>query len=562
MADSEDDVDSRTASVGASRPRSNPSSQRSDTTSRPAKKQRLGRGSDNRDVEDFVPRGAAFSAQSLEVDPEKTSSSGSSQTSSSDEESDAPGESTSANPNAGSTAPSISWNQGRKNAVRTTLGGHKVTQPATKQFNSVNGAFWRAGSASASEETDSSSDSDGSGASKSSRPDERNNAQSLPNGSQNARNDQNGKPIQGQQTTQDSDGTGTESDDVDSASELEDSDSVVSSEDAIMVNIGSEHKSGDSGVDARVQNARMEAEENQPTSSKEEAFQAFAQRYPAAPVALIDLTPSDLETQTIFVYWDQPRQSLDLQLPVGCIECLQKGHLADICPTKECTHCYKWNDHPSSLCPTWRRCQRCRERGHDAEQCSSRLRSSASEVPCDLCGSSQHVEAQCDSQWRFPMLESTSNTVEVSISCAHCVSGGHLIGDCPSLPKPLNTSLFSLNGIDPALVTNISGPPKLAAPPPLPNRGPRGPRRRGGRDPSPSSDSDGMPRRGGRRPPPPRGNPRGGIRFGNGINSGGSGGRSQPTKGPARGGSRPPNRGRGGSFARGKARGGRGARGK
>lgn len=607
MADSGDE-DSRTAAVGSSRSRSNPPPHSSDSTSRPAKKPRLDRTRDNRDVKDFVPRGATFSAQSLGVDPEETSSSGSSSDSGSDEEKSSLSiKPTVANSNVGSTAPAVSWNQGRKNPVRTTLGGRKAVQPAATQFNAVNDAFWRPRDASVSSEnrdgqgkaddvsseSDSDSDSedsdtsDNSEDSDDSESDDEKSVKSQPSTQQQAPSEHDRKTLLRKNATLDRASTDLEEGEVDSASELEDLESLGSGEDAIMLNIGTEQKLPDAGVDARVQTALADSD-GVKTSSKEEAFRAFAQKYPTAPVSLTDLTSSDLQTQAIFIYWDQKLETLDLQLPVGCTECLKIGHLADICPTKEvisphqalqsrspnlfqCEHCGKWDLHPSNSCPAWRRCQRCRERGHGEEQCSSTLKSSAAEVPCDLCGSPQHLESQCDYEWRFPMREPNSDVVKVAISCAHCISGSHLIGDCPSLPGPPSTSLFSLKGIDPSKIVNISGPPKAGNLPAPPTRAPRGPRARGGRDRSPSSDIDGMPTRGGRRPPPPgRGNSRGPIRFATRPPPSGHRGngkphsqasRPKPTNGPSRAG-RGASRGRGnrgqGTRGRGNGRGGRG----
>lgn len=236
-------------------------------------------------------------------------------------------------------------------------------------------------------------------------------------------------------------------------------------------------------------------------------------------------------------------------------------------------HCGAWNVHPGTLCPTRQRCARCRERGHTESQCSSRLKGSVSEVPCDLCGSQNHVETQCERQWRLPIPEPpTSTSIRVSVCCARCLSSSHLIGDCPSLSRPLSTSSFTLQGIDPNTIisTNIdyNGPP----PPPgraPPNRAPRGKNRRVGniRSPSPDSDENDMLPRGDRKPPPPprgrgRGAARGAIRFGNGArpNRGPDPPQGKlpprppsPRRGP------PPPRGGGGNGNRGRGR-GRGGR--
>ncbi|KAJ5569977.1 uncharacterized protein N7459_009407 [Penicillium hispanicum] len=530
MSDSGDEADSRTASVGIQRPRSTQSSNRGDSNSRPTKKQRRNRNRADRDANDFVPRGAAFSANALQVDPDETSTSDSASDSA---KSDAPVTSTAANPHAGSTAPAISWNQGRKSAVRTTLGKRKApvhtqeqgqalpeaNSAGAEQFKAVNGAYWRSRSASVSSAARS------------------NRAASVEEG------------------------------EVDSRSDSDDSESLDSeADDSILLNIGAKSGDGaddydpaslvlDHGPTNGHTNGVSQAKAPVPPSqlgSKEDAFRLFSQKYPTAPTTLVDLIEPDMGIQAKFLYWDRDINDIDLNLPIGCTECLQQGHLAEVCPTKEC---------PSAL------------------------KSSASEIPCDLCGSSEHVESQCDYQWKFPMREATAQEITVSISCARCVSSSHLIGDCPSLRQPLKTTSFSLKGIDPAHIINLNTQTKL--PPPPPTRAPSGKGRRGAPR-SPSSESEDMLPRRGRRPPPPapsRGKPRGGaIRFGNGFAANGRGGSDksrgkppnrgrmpppgnntrqrsispygQPRRGP------PPPRGGGGNRGRGGGRGGRARRGK
>jgi protein AIR1/2 len=332
MSDSGDEADSRTASFGAQRDRKNTPSSRAQSgdDSRPTKKRRRNRSRTASDLSDFVPKGASFSAIALEVDPDDTSSSGSDSESASDK-SEAPAETLPANPHAGSTAPAISWNQGRKTAVRTTLGKRKagsqapsqsISQPqpeaqpqsqpepqtmgstansevngtSAKQFKAVNGAYWRSRSASVSSEEDVSEEGE-----------------------------------------------------VNSGSESDDSELDSEADDSLMLNIGTK---GDGTDDYDPENLLMgngptnrqpngsgarhlrDATQVQ-TESKEEAFKRFSKKYPTAPVTLLDLQQDDMDIQAKFVYWDRDVNAIDLQLPVGCIECLRQGHMAEVCPTKE-----------------------------------------------------------------------------------------------------------------------------------------------------------------------------------------------------------------------------------
>lgn len=312
-----DEADSRTAAVGVQRNRGIDSGRNSqDGDSRPTKKLRRNRSRTDHNVNDFVPRGASFSANSLGVDHDETSSSGSSSPAGDDSDgSDAHGNPGSANPHAGSTAPAISWNQGRKNAVRTSLGKRKeAAGPAAKQFKAVNGAYWRSRSASVS-----------SGASEAAGKDE------------------------GEQSSE------LEEGEVDSRSDSGDSVSLNSAADnSIMLNIGSKNDSTaddydpesvildhpptnghTNGLSSGKLSTSLLDVQPVPTETKEEAFQRFSHKYPTAPTALVDLTRTDLETVAKYLHWDRHISELDLQLPVGCTECQGLGHLAEVCPTKE-----------------------------------------------------------------------------------------------------------------------------------------------------------------------------------------------------------------------------------
>jgi protein AIR1/2 len=147
----------------------------------------------------------------------------------------------------------------------------------------------------------------------------------------------------------------SEEGEINTASDSDDSQSLDSeADDSILLNIGTKHAqaadeydpesldlsqgltngringaSGGKGADSLLDIIPTAAE------SKEEAFQQFSRKYPTAPVTLVDLDKRDLEKQAMFLYWDRDIHTLDLQLPVGCIECFRQGHMADVCPTKE-----------------------------------------------------------------------------------------------------------------------------------------------------------------------------------------------------------------------------------
>lgn len=322
MSDSGDEADSRNASVGMQRARKKSASTRSshNSDSRPTKKQRRNQPAADRALEDFVPRGASFSEKPLEVDPDDTSSSGSGSDSESESDhSEASSKPTAINPHAGNTAPAVSWNQGRKNAVRTTLGKRKAQpEPSTTstQFKAVNGTYWRSRSGSASS----------------------------------AASDE-AKPAEG---SSNEDSTSEEGE-INSGSDSDDSESLDSeADDSIMLNIGTKHNQAADDYDPESLdlnhdhinghvNGTSDSKDaddlldviTTPVESKEEAFQRFSRRYPNAPAVLVDLDKKDFEKQAMFLYWDRDIHTLDLQLPIGCTECLRQGHMAEVCPTKE-----------------------------------------------------------------------------------------------------------------------------------------------------------------------------------------------------------------------------------
>ncbi|KAF9891967.1 hypothetical protein FE257_002930 [Aspergillus nanangensis] len=501
MPDSADDHDSRTATVGVtrnSRGNSNDASRPSsiDPVANPRKRQRKDRRS-SENSRDFVPQGASFSANPVDVDPDLTSSSGSSSEgdSDSDSHSDTSDEENKESPEANpDTARTANWNKGSKSTIRTTLGS-RTTKPEeskkSSQFDAINSKYWRSRS-----ESVSSADANAKG----------------------------GPQSHGESTEE---GEVSEGDDSTDSSQMElsgdsdDSSLDSDADDSILLNLGSRNhnqsqngvlspKEGDdydpealplSGASVNGQ-AINRTRDDSAVVSKEDAFRHFSQKYPTPPLTLADLNQTDMDLQAKSIFYDRNINDINLQLPVACAECLREGHMAEVCPFKECVHCGEWDKHQSSFCPQWRRCQRCRARGHDEQQCPSPLKSSASEIPCDLCGSRDHLELQCDYMWKLPRQDPTAAPVHVSISCAHCLSSHHLLGDCPSLSKRLVSSSWTLEGIDLNMVTNINSIPRGRA-----NGGPVGAQRgmkirgRAERYSAGSSDSEDMLARPDRRPP-------------------------------------------------------------
>lgn len=318
--------DSRTASVGLQRTRVQ------NQDSHPNKRQRRTRGnSANSDVRDFVPQGGSFSAKPLEVDQDDTSSSGS------DSDSGSNWSDASPNPYAGTTSQAVNWNQGNKRAIRTTLGGrgkvnnNKKPEPQPQpqrgpekesdaQFDAVNGAYWRSRSESVS-----------TGNGDNSKRDE---GQDMEEGEVNE-----DAPV------------------LDTSGDSDDSESLDSeADDSILLNLG-QKENGHVGTDENddydpemqpfegvvISNGTPGKQGEQigtaTDASKEDAIRIFTQRYPSPPAVMTDLVQEDKDFQTRFMYWTE---SKDPQIPISCTECMQEGHIAQVCPSKEvCISVYR-----------------------------------------------------------------------------------------------------------------------------------------------------------------------------------------------------------------------------
>ncbi|KAL2857928.1 hypothetical protein BJY01DRAFT_242006 [Aspergillus pseudoustus] len=599
MSDSSpDEQDSRIASLGAQRLRSsaNSSARSSRHTSRepPSKRQRRSRKTSTGDVQDFVPRGASFSANSLEVDPatspvkrsadnseednssssasESSSSSGSSESESDSDNSSEKEDATpsmSASAKAGS-APAPNWNRTGKSVIRTSLRGRQPQRASAsastefssvsvnkEQFDGANGKSSQGRSASVSSGSESKSEQ-GKGTS---ALEGKSNTQALSPEEGEVEEYKNASTTFNSIVSDDSDDSeslDSEADDsimlntigargedrdqngVISISDDDDDDDAYDPVDAMILGAAgsrtqSQNKNNaisisddDSADDYDPEALSINGDDYNPEAlpilhtpakkdiifsvqngtggtAKEDAFARFAQKYPAAPLILADLELEDLEIQARAIFYDRDINDIDLQLPITCIECLREGHLAEVCPTKECVHCGAWNKHQTAVCPQRRRCQRCRERGHDQKHCPSVLKSSAGEVPCDLCGSSEHLELDCDYLWKYPRPDTTAQPVLVSISCANCTSNAHLIGDCPTPTRPFTSTTFTLRGIEQEIITNINSviSPKRGGGPSVPSGRQQGMKIRGRADQarSPSPDSDDMMSRGGKKGP-------------------------------------------------------------
>jgi protein AIR1/2 len=168
-------------------------------------------------------------------------------------------------------------------------------------------------------------------------------------------------------------------------------------------------------------------------------------------IRLADLSADELEDQYKYCFYGMARDQIDINRPVICIECLQEGHMQSTCPEKYCSYNHG-QQHSKLQCPQYRRCTKCRERGHDALTCKSKLKQA---VVCDFCSSNHHVESECSLRF-FPSTKPAGTaTMKLWISCCNCASKSHLVGDCQSL-HPDTGPRWSLRNLPVEQINNLS----------------------------------------------------------------------------------------------------------
>lgn len=168
---------------------------------------------------------------------------------------------------------------------------------------------------------------------------------------------------------------------------------------------------------------------------------------------LADLDTDQLEVQLKYAFFDVNRDQVDLNRPARCLGCLQEGHAEQDCPEKKCTYCAAVGQHSSRRCPLIGRCSLCREQGHNADSCTADLK--VTTVPCDLCGTFNHVEEACPQRF-FPRgAHVLKSPIELWISCCCCASKSHLVGDCPDVDQAA-AARWSLKDFDPSQLVNLT----------------------------------------------------------------------------------------------------------
>lgn len=285
---SDDERDSRTAAVGVSN--SNTSTKRRNRTAR----------KDSQDADN--------NAKENSVGQDDAASSSRSQSPDSSED-----ENTNSMKPAQNKSAAINWNQASRSTIRTTLGKKNtasVPTQAKSSFDTVNDKYFRSRSDSESED----------------EVQERHYPANS-NGQQ-AEDDQSRSLF-----VYDSEGSG--------------SGEISEGGDSMMLNIGQqdvEHHPRDSKIGESANGSALARDGTRKSSSssrsKAAALAEFSSKYKVAPTVLADLNHRDLQIQARYFFNGRNVNDLDLSMPISCTECLENGHLALVCPSKEVCYSY------------------------------------------------------------------------------------------------------------------------------------------------------------------------------------------------------------------------------
>ncbi|KAF4966156.1 hypothetical protein FZEAL_10682, partial [Fusarium zealandicum] len=133
-----------------------------------------------------------------------------------------------------------------------------------------------------------------------------------------------------------------------------------------------------------------------------------------------------------------------------CLLCGRNTHLALNCPTLICSFCGSL-EHGDICCPSRQRCDKCSQLGHQAAQCTEKLRLAEEEgLICAYCDSADHHERHCIQVCRsfWPDASTIRKVVFLSASCSLCGSDRHFSTDCKSRRDAVSNPTWSIENRD------------------------------------------------------------------------------------------------------------------
>ena len=148
---------------------------------------------------------------------------------------------------------------------------------------------------------------------------------------------------------------------------------------------------------------------------------------PAVDEELIDI---DLRQAELYLQ-QRYYPSSDFNI-LRCLACSKTGHHTLKCPLLTCNICQTSGVHSEAMCPQKNRCNKCRERGHKTEACKEKLSLPKSEMSCDICHSTDHLEMACHYVWRSfdPRPDEIFTVQHIPVECYTCGYSGHFGPEC------------------------------------------------------------------------------------------------------------------------------------
>ncbi len=136
------------------------------------------------------------------------------------------------------------------------------------------------------------------------------------------------------------------------------------------------------------------------------------------PRMLGHLQQKELGLQLRYFYVAKSLQEIDLNEPVRCLICTERGHMAAVCEQLDCTRCGEQNTHSTRNCPLI--------------ILPSGAKRSQTTV-CELCKRRGHLPDECELFWRTAggPWDSDLSDMKIRFECYECGRRGHLGNDCP-----------------------------------------------------------------------------------------------------------------------------------